>query len=347
MHLKKLSILIPTLLSGCSTFSQTPTAEDTPALVFLDGKINESTAIIANAQRQVAAPAIKKTITPSAISKTSTPSLTSAPMLPSQSPPLPSPKISPVFSRLIITGDLPVATVTAIPVTRNLTVSDATKRLLPAGWQLKQQNAATPKVNSRMATWSANDQWYRSLNKLLEEKNLWGHVDVPSKTLTLTTTSEVPGNTAPLTTGQTTPAAAAAAHNPFSGSGSTTTNTPAQTLMSKAQATEAVPAPPTSRTAITPVSKPPELTWQAEKGNTLRQTITKWASQANCSLPGQHWQVIWNSAVDYPVDAPFSVQGDWVTALGKTFELYRKARTPLFATVYMKQCTVAVADKTP
>ena len=66
------------------------------------------------------------------------------------------------------------------------------KTLLPEGWKFRQENAATPKLNTKLVSWSANDQWTRSLNRLLEEQHLWGHLDWNNKTLTVTTSAAAP-----------------------------------------------------------------------------------------------------------------------------------------------------------
>ena len=66
------------------------------------------------------------------------------------------------------------------------------KTLLPEGWKFRQENAATPKLNTKLVSWSANDQWTRSLNRLLEEQHLWGHLDWDNKTLTVTTSATAP-----------------------------------------------------------------------------------------------------------------------------------------------------------
>lgn len=110
----------------------------------------------------------------------------------SESRPLPSPTISQNFSRLIITGKPGSAPVTLSPTARNRTVSQWIKTLLPEGWKFRQENAATPKLNTKLVSWSANDQWTRSLNRLLEEQHLWGHLDWNNKTLTVTTSAAAP-----------------------------------------------------------------------------------------------------------------------------------------------------------
>ncbi len=52
MQKKSLTLLLPSLLSGCTAFNATPVPDTTPpALVFVDGQIRESAAIITHTQK--------------------------------------------------------------------------------------------------------------------------------------------------------------------------------------------------------------------------------------------------------------------------------------------------------
>ncbi|EES1601745.1 TPA: pilus assembly protein, partial [Escherichia coli] len=54
MQKKSLTLLLPSLLSGCTAFNATPVPDTTPpALVFVDGQIRESAAIIAHTQKRL------------------------------------------------------------------------------------------------------------------------------------------------------------------------------------------------------------------------------------------------------------------------------------------------------
>ncbi len=57
MKKKSLTLLLPSLLSGCTAFNATPVPDTTPpALVFVDGQIRESAAIIAHTQKRLLPP---------------------------------------------------------------------------------------------------------------------------------------------------------------------------------------------------------------------------------------------------------------------------------------------------
>ncbi|EFP6685241.1 TPA: toxin co-regulated pilus biosynthesis Q family protein [Escherichia coli] len=89
--------------------------------------------------------------------------------------------------------------------------------------------------------------------------------------------------------------------------------------------------------------------WTAEKGATLRQTLTRWAAQVPCTVtghqPGQTWSVVWSASVDYPIDAAFTLRGGWKDVLMQTFDLYSRANTPLLGTLFEKQCILSVRDR--
>ncbi len=441
MQKKHLTLFLPSLLTGCAGFTSPPAPENAAtALVFVDGQISESSSLLAQTQRRLSPPPVSRPV-----SATNT----SAQAVTAQSLPLPAPALTAdaALSNIIMTGTPGSAPVTALPLTRNRTVSDWVKQLLPAGWQFRQENAATPALRTRIASWSANDQWTRSLNRLLAEQHLWGHLDWKNRTLTVTTSPAAPATdsspqaTAPAsatsavaaTPVKTTPSPAPV--SPFRNSTATGKSSPSHlkvsgqpgdipvVFLSEArnltteqwvsrllpdgwktdwrtdrqarqhrtdrlavndQWTRALDALLTrqnlwghldwnSRTlVITPTAAAPLSTggtdtakatgptvpapaplpapgWTAEKGATLRQTLTRWAAQVPCTVtghqPGQTWSVVWSASVDYPIDAAFTLRGGWKDVLTQTFSLYSRANTPLLGTLFEKQCILSVRDR--
>ncbi|EHE6019934.1 pili assembly chaperone, partial [Salmonella enterica] len=263
--------------------------------------------------------------------------------------PLPSPPLSLTggLPHLVTTGTPSPVAVTWLAPAHNRTVSQWIRQLLPDGWQFRQENAATPKLNTRLASWSANDQWTRSLSRLLEEQHLWGHIDWQKKTLTVTTSATPPADDAarsvtvtpaptPVTavTKTTMPAPAVPAtvpHNPFRGPDLTTAGKP-------------VTPPPVTGTPVTPVPSGKE--WRAPAGTTLRENLTKWAEETPCDTPGiAHWMVIWPDSVkDYRLDAPLIFHGSFEAITGQVFDLYRTASTPLYAQGSRMQCVITVTE---
>lgn len=94
----------------------------------------------------------------------------------------------------------------------------------------------------------------------------------------------------------------------------------------------------------TPVSVAPSgKAWRAEPGTTLKETITRWASEADCDNGG-HWTVIWPVSLDYRIDAPLQLRGNFESVMVQLFELYRDAQRPLFANASRFQCLISVSD---
>lgn len=441
MHKKHLTLLLPSLLTGCAGFTSPPAPENAAtALVFVDGQIRESSTLLAQTQRRLSPPPVSR---PISVTNTSAQAVTA------QSLPLPVPALTAdaALSNIIMTGTPGSAPVTALPLTRNRTASDWVKQLLPAGWQFRQENAATPALRTRIASWSANDQWTRSLNRLLAEQHLWGHIDWKNRTLTVTTSPAAPAtDNSPQATAPASATSAVAASpvkttpspapvSPFRNSTATGKSSASHlkvsgqpgdipvVFLSEArhltteqwvsrllpdgwktdwrtdrqarqhrtdrlavndQWTRALDALLTrqnlwghldwnSRTlVITPTAATPLSTggtgtakatgatvsalpplpapgWTAEKGATLRQTLTRWAAQVPCTVtghqPGQTWSVVWSASVDYPIDAAFTLRGGWKDVLTQTFDLYSRANTPLMGTLFEKQCILSVRDR--
>ncbi|KAB3088195.1 pili assembly chaperone [Escherichia coli] len=330
-----LTFILPSLLSGCNNV----TPSDTPALVFIDGQISESAGVLALTQQRLS----PSQITP--VPGINLPDTVKTRQPVSESRPLPSPTISQDLSRLIITGK-PGSTPVTQPLTaRDRTVSQWIKTLLPEGWQFRQENAATPKLNTKLVSWSASDQWPRSLNRLLKEQHLWGHLDWDRKTLTVTTSATAPAqNTRTTSTSPESPTASDNLNqpqNPFRGnsvSPSTVTTSPAPT------GSTARSIPLMTGTPVRPVSQGKE--WRTPVGTTLRENIIKWAEETKCeSMASAHWIVIWPlSVTDYRLDAPLMFRGSFESAMEQIFELYRTAQKPLYAQASRMQCIITVSD---
>lgn len=257
MQKKSLTLLLPSLLSGCSAFNATPVPDTTPpALVFVDGQIRESAAIITHTQKRLLPPPVTRPVTPPRPTTTATPSTTVS----SQStalPPRPLLQATPL-SALVMTGKPGPSSVVYLREARQRTVSDWIRQLLPTGWQFRQQNAATPALNKRLPVWSVNDQWHRALNALLAGQQLYGHMDWSRKILTVTTTATPPVD---VTAPQGSQKAADTPRNPFRGSTATpagpTPGTPAVSV-SRAQTTTGASGTPESRTTTpAPVATKP------------------------------------------------------------------------------------------
>ncbi|EAN8329028.1 pili assembly chaperone [Salmonella enterica] len=337
MQKKYLSLVLPSFLSGCAALHSATPATDggigvVPALVFVDGQISDSEAVIAHTQQRLQPPPVSPPGLPRQVVP-STPAPQTGTIPHAENLPLPSPSlVAGGLPHLVTTGTPSPLAVTWLAPARNRTVSQWIRLLLPAGWQFRQENAATPKLNTRLASWSANDQWPHSLSRLLEEQHLWGHIDWQQKTLTVTTSA----TSAPaVTTAKVAPVTAS--HNPFRGTDTTTTVRPGSPAVT-------VSPPPVTGTPVAPV--PAGKEWRAPAGTTLRENLTKWAEDTPCDTPGiAHWMVIWPDSVkDYRLDAPLIFRGSFEAVTGQVFDLYRTAIIPLYAQGSRMQCVITVTD---
>ncbi|EKP7536973.1 TcpQ domain-containing protein [Salmonella enterica] len=113
------------------------------------------------------------------------------------------------------------------------------------------------------------------------------------------------------------------------------------TTVQPTTATVAV-AKPLTGTPIPAVASGPE--WKAAAGPTLQESLTAWAEKADCPNGG-HWVVIWQTPVDYRIEAPLTFRGSFESALVQVFDLYRRAEKPLYAEASRAQCLVSVTGR--
>ncbi|EAT4156190.1 hypothetical protein EUY23_19275 [Salmonella enterica] len=95
----------------------------------------------------------------------------------------------------------------------------------------------------------------------------------------------------------------------------------------------------------TPVTaRPLGPEWKAAAGITLQESLTAWAEKADCPNGG-HWVVIWQTPVDYLIEAPLTFHGSFESALDQVFDLYRTAEKRLYAEASRTQCLVSVTGR--
>lgn len=157
------------------------------------------------------------------------------------------------------------------------------------------------------------------------------------------------------------PGAVTSGRNPFSGrdlTGKATATAPASSPSRPASpAASASPSLTSSSSVALSASAPaPALTgipvkvlpsgpeWKAAAGITLQESLTAWAEKADCPNGG-HWVVIWQTPVDYRIEAPLTFRGSFESALDQVFELYRPAEKRLYAEAHRAQCLVSVAGR--
>ncbi|HAD5966273.1 TPA_asm: hypothetical protein G1Q02_05335 [Salmonella enterica subsp. enterica serovar Typhimurium] len=171
-------------------------------------------------------------------------------------------------------------------------------------------------------------------------------------------TASAPAASSPSGAASAVSGAAPARRNPFSGSDLTGKNTvtapvttsshpvsPAASASSSLTTSSApalsapVPAPKLTGTPVKAQPSGPE--WKAAAGTTLKESLTAWAEKADCPNGG-HWVVIWQTPVDYLIEAPLTFRGSFESALDQVFDLYRPAEKRLYAEANRLQCLVSV-----
>ncbi len=187
-----------------------------------------------------------------------------------------------------------------------------------------------------------------------------GGVTSPSQA-TAKNTASAPTAKSPSGAASAVSGAAPAGRNPFSGSdltGKTTVtaavassshpaspvaSTTSSLTTSSAPASSApVPAPKLTGTPVKAQPSGPE--WKAAAGITLKESLIAWAEKADCPNGG-HWVVIWQTPVDYLIEAPLTFRGSFESALDQVFDLYRPAEKRLYAEANRLQCLVSVTGR--
>ncbi|ECF3780374.1 hypothetical protein E3O66_14380 [Salmonella enterica subsp. enterica serovar Oslo] len=142
-----------------------------------------------------------------------------------------------------------------------------------------------------------------------------------------------------LTGKNTVTAAVASSSHPASPVASTTSS-----LTTSSAPALSVPAPAPKLTGTPVKAQPSGPEWKAAAGTTLKESLTAWAEKADCPN-GSHWVVIWQTPVDYLIEAPLTFRGSFESALDQVFDLYRPAEKRLYAEAHRAQCLVSVTGR--
>ncbi|MGN2498855.1 toxin co-regulated pilus biosynthesis Q family protein [Serratia nevei] len=215
----------------------------------------------------------------------------------------------------------------------------AVRTIVPESWNVK----LSPDVSQRFrgtVSWTGNDQWPYVLQRMLEANKLNALVDWKNSRVSIAFAEKPVEKVLP----------------------EVKTPTPDKllkpTIQSKARDTTSpgggdakVGKNPftlnTTKKPDVPVKKsqPVRLpVWRGEVGSTLKDTVFRWSASQTCT-EGGNWRVIWDTPVNYHIDAPLRFEGDFKTALNGIFGLYQYAQKPLYAFTNSTQCLIKVTDK--
>ncbi|EFN6524426.1 pilus assembly protein [Escherichia coli] len=188
----------------------------------------------------------------------------------------------------------------------------ALKDIVPSDWTAEISPEVT-KTFRRTVSWLGNDQWPYVLDKMLHNYGLTVIKNTEKKHLLINFQQQKgkASQKAPVY--------------------------PARTPVSP----DKLPQKP-----LTPVSvlqKPTEKsTWNLKKGSTLRDGLTEWASSSPCG--NSTWNLVWDTPVNYRIDAPLIFRGNFESALKDTLTLFLSADKPLYGLRNISQCVFIITD---
>ncbi|ENB0600080.1 TcpQ domain-containing protein [Escherichia coli] len=195
----------------------------------------------------------------------------------------------------------------------------AVKEIVPSDWTAEISPEVT-KTFRRTISWQGNDQWPYVLDKMLRNYGLTVIKNTEKRHL-LIDFQQQKGKTsqkAPVSPDK----------------------TPASPVRTPASSDK---LPQKSLTPVTvPQKQTEKLTWNLKKGSTLRDGLTEWASSSPCG--NSTWNLVWDTPVNYRIDAPLIFRGNFESALKDTLMLYLSADKPLYAFRNIAQCVITIKD---
>ena len=195
----------------------------------------------------------------------------------------------------------------------------ALKEIVPSDWTAEISPEVT-KTFRRTISWQGNDQWPYVLDKMLRNYGLTVIKNTEKRHL-LIDFQQQKGKTsqkAPVSPDKT-PAS------------------PVRTPVSS----DKLPQKPLTPATV-PQKQTEKLTWNLKKGSTLRDGLTEWASSSPCG--NSTWNLVWDTPVNYRIDAPLIFRGNFESALKDTLMLYLSADKPLYAFRNISQCVITIKD---
>lgn len=195
----------------------------------------------------------------------------------------------------------------------------ALKEIVPLDWTAEISPEVT-KTFRRTISWQGNDQWPYVLDKMLRNYGLTVIKNTEKRHL-LIDFQQQKGKTS-----QKTPV-----------SPDKTPASPVRTPVSS----DKLPQKPLTPATV-PQKQTEKLTWNLKKGSTLRDGLTEWASSSPCG--NSTWNLVWDTPVNYRIDAPLIFRGNFESALKDTLMLYLSADKPLYAFRNIAQCVITIKD---
>ncbi|HGY8565959.1 TPA: TcpQ domain-containing protein [Escherichia coli] len=195
----------------------------------------------------------------------------------------------------------------------------ALKEIVPSDWTAEISPEVT-KTFRRTISWQGNDQWPYVLDKMLRNYGLTVIKNTEKRHLLIDFQQQK---------GKTSPKAPVSPDK--------TPASPVRTPVSS----DKLPQKPLTPATV-PQKQTEKLTWNLKKGSTLRDGLTEWASSSPCG--NSTWNLVWDTPVNYRIDAPLIFRGNFESALKDTLMLYLSADKPLYAFRNIAQCVITIKD---
>lgn len=253
--------------------------------------------------------------------------------------------IESMFPRIMFNGPAPDIFIPSLSGQgRGVSINDAVRQIVPHSFSIKigDELKAGGAYGNKRTEWMASAHWIATLHNLLNKEDLIATVDWMISEVQVNKAAPIiqpglrPASKAPQ------PGYQRLAVN--QSGGPVPSSPPSTTVAGKASVdlgpvssvgASAAPAV-VSTTPPAPILLP---VWRAEVGKTLRQVLTGWAEK-------EEWNLVWSATkIDYPIQAEFSFDGDFLKAVQSTVLLYAKAERPLYGRAYPSQKLVIISDK--
>ncbi|EHE8414183.1 toxin co-regulated pilus biosynthesis Q family protein [Escherichia coli] len=188
----------------------------------------------------------------------------------------------------------------------------ALKEIVPSDWTAEISLEVT-KTFRRTISWQGNDQWPYVLDKMLRNYGLTVIKNTEKRHLLIDFQQQ---------------------------KGKTSQKAPVSPVRTPVSSDKLPQKPLTPATV--PQKQTEKLTWNLKKGSTLRDGLTEWASSSPCG--NSTWNLVWDTPVNYRIDAPLIFRGNFESALKDTLMLYLSADKPLYAFRNIAQCVITIKD---
>ncbi|EKK0140756.1 TcpQ domain-containing protein [Salmonella enterica] len=188
----------------------------------------------------------------------------------------------------------------------------AVKEIVPSDWTAEISPEVT-KTFRRTISWQGNDQWPYVLDKMLRNYGLTVIKNTEKRHLLIDFQQQ---------------------------KGKTSQKAPVSPVRTPVSSDKLPQKPLTPATV--PQKQTEKLTWNLKKGSTLRDGLTEWASSSPCG--NSTWNLVWDTPVNYRIDAPLIFRGNFESALKDTLMLYLSADKPLYAFRNIAQCVITIKD---